>query len=70
MKKCVCVRPELVARIEFLEWTESDHLRHSKFAGLQEDKSAWSVLKEHAGGARLSFQPLDPADLRELVLVA
>jgi ATP-dependent DNA ligase len=25
MKKCVWVRPELVAQIEFLEWTESDH---------------------------------------------
>jgi bifunctional non-homologous end joining protein LigD len=25
MKKCVWVRPELLARIEFLEW---DHLRH------------------------------------------
>jgi ATP-dependent DNA ligase len=25
------VSPELVARIEFLEWTDSDHLRHSKF---------------------------------------
>src|SRR6266436_7581248 len=24
MKKCVWVRPELVAQIEFLEWTESD----------------------------------------------
>ena len=26
MKKCVWVKPELVAQIEFLEWTESDHL--------------------------------------------
>lgn len=33
MEKCVWVRPEIVARIEFLEWTDSDHLRHSKFAG-------------------------------------
>ena len=40
MEKCVWVRPELVAQIEFLEWTESDHLRHSKFAGLREDKDA------------------------------
>jgi bifunctional non-homologous end joining protein LigD len=47
MEKCVWVHPELVARIEFLEWTESDHLRHSKFAGLREDKSARSVVKEH-----------------------
>ena len=46
MKKCVWVRPQLVARIEFLEWTESDYLRHSKFAGLREDKDARSVVKE------------------------
>jgi DNA ligase D-like protein (predicted ligase) len=46
MEKCIWVRPELVAQIEFLEWTESDHLRHSKFAGLREDKDARSVVKE------------------------
>jgi DNA ligase D-like protein (predicted ligase) len=46
MKKCVWVRPELVAQIEFLEWTESDHLRHSKFGGLREDKDPRSVVKE------------------------
>jgi bifunctional non-homologous end joining protein LigD len=46
MDKCVWVRPELVAQIEFLEWTESDHLRHSKFAGLRQDKDARTVVKE------------------------
>jgi ATP-dependent DNA ligase len=49
MKKCVWVRPELVAQIEFLEWTESGHLRHSKFAGLREDKAPQAVVKEQAG---------------------
>jgi ATP-dependent DNA ligase len=49
MKKCVWVQPELTAQIEFLEWTESDHLRHLKFVGLREDKDARSVIKEHAG---------------------
>lgn len=49
MKKCVWVRPELVAQIEFLEWTESDHLRHSKFIGLREDKDAQDIVKEHGG---------------------
>jgi DNA ligase D-like protein (predicted ligase) len=49
MKKCVWVQPKLVAQIEFLEWTESDHLRHSKFVGLRDDKEARSVVKEHAG---------------------
>ena len=48
MKKCVWVRPQLVAQIEFLEWTGSDHLRHSKFVALREDKDARSVIKERA----------------------
>ena len=51
MKWCVWVRSELVARIEYLDWTDGDHLRHSKFAGLREDKDARSVAKEHAGEA-------------------
>jgi DNA ligase D-like protein (predicted ligase) len=46
MKKCVWVRPDLVAQIEYLEWTESDHLRHTKFVGLREDKNAPSITKE------------------------
>jgi DNA ligase D-like protein (predicted ligase) len=46
MKKCVWVRPELVAQIEFLEWTDADRLRHSKFAGLRDDKQARQVVKE------------------------
>jgi ATP-dependent DNA ligase len=46
MKKCIWVNPELVAQIEFLEWTESDHLRHAKFAGLRDDKNPRSVIKE------------------------
>jgi DNA ligase D-like protein (predicted ligase) len=49
MKKCVWVRPALVARIEFLEWTEADHLRHAKFAGLRDDKDARRVAKEQSG---------------------
>jgi hypothetical protein len=40
------VQPRLVAQIEFLEWTGADHLRHSKFAGLREDKDPKSVVKE------------------------
>jgi ATP-dependent DNA ligase len=44
-------RPQVVARIEYLEWMEGDHLRHSKFAGLRNDKRAQDVNKEHAGEA-------------------
>ena len=46
MKECVWLRPEAVARIEFLEWTEADRLRHSKFVGLRDDKDARNVVKE------------------------
>ena len=49
MKKCIWVNPELVAQIEFLEWTDKDHLRHAKFAGLREDKDAGTVVNEHRG---------------------
>ena len=49
MKKAVWLRPEAVAQIEFLEWTEGDRLRHSKFVGLREDKNPRSVVKEQAG---------------------
>jgi ATP-dependent DNA ligase len=46
MKKAVWLRPEAVAQIEFLEWTEGDRLRHSKFVRLREDKDPRNVVKE------------------------
>jgi bifunctional non-homologous end joining protein LigD len=49
MKKCIWVSPKLVAQIELLEWTDNDHLRHDRFAGLREDKGAGTVVKEHGG---------------------
>jgi ATP-dependent DNA ligase len=48
MKKAVWLKPEIVVQIEFLEWTDADHLRHSKFVGLREDKDARRVVKEQA----------------------
>ena len=46
MKKCVWLRPELVAQIEFLEWTGANHLRHTKFVGLRDDKDPCKVVRE------------------------
>jgi len=46
MKKCVWLRPEVVAVIEFLQWTEGDRLRHSKFVALRDDKDPREVIKE------------------------
>ena len=48
MKKCRWLRPELVAQVNFTEWTKADHLRHSRFAGLREDKDPREVRKEVA----------------------
>jgi DNA ligase D-like protein (predicted ligase) len=46
MKKCVWLRPEAVAQVEFLEWTEADRLRHSKFVALRDDKNPRAIVKE------------------------
>ena len=46
MKECVWVRPEVVAQIQFLEWTGADHLRHTKFVALRDDKDPLKVVRE------------------------
>jgi ATP-dependent DNA ligase len=35
MKECIWVRPELVAEIEFVEWTPDNHLRHARFVAMR-----------------------------------
>jgi ATP-dependent DNA ligase len=35
MKEYVWVRPELVAEVEFVEWTPDNHLRHARFVGMR-----------------------------------
>ena len=37
---------ELVGQFEFLEFTPDNHLRHSRFIGLREDKKAREVGPE------------------------
>ena len=34
MAECQWLRPRLVARVEFVEWTADRHLRHAKFVGM------------------------------------
>ena len=46
MKNCVWLKPELVAQIEFTEWTPDNHLRHSKFVGLTDDKYPRGIRRE------------------------
>jgi DNA ligase D-like protein (predicted ligase) len=46
MKLCVWVKPKIVVRIDFAEWTGADKLRHTKFIGLREDKDPKKVVRE------------------------
>src|SRR6185369_15175659 len=54
MKRCRWLRPDLVAQIQFTEWTRGGHLRHARFAGLRDDKDARDVVREVATTARRS----------------
>ena len=49
MQKCVWLKPQLVAAIDYAEITPGNHLRHSKFVALREDKKAEDVTLETPG---------------------
>jgi bifunctional non-homologous end joining protein LigD len=40
------IRPDLVAHVNFGEWTPDGKLRHPSFQGLREDKPAREVVRE------------------------
>lgn len=46
MKEITWTKPELVAQVQFVEWTAENRLRHSKFMGLRSDKIANDVQRE------------------------
>jgi bifunctional non-homologous end joining protein LigD len=46
MSMCRWLDPFLVVRVEFLEWTPEDRLRHPRFAGIRSDKDATEVMRE------------------------
>ncbi len=64
------VRPELVAKVEFSEWTKDGRLRHPSFKGIREDKPAADVVRERPASpgaersrvARESSKPDPQAD--------
>lgn len=39
-------KPQLVAEVEFTEWTDDGSIRHPSFQGLREDKKATEVVRE------------------------
>ena len=46
MAECRWLKPVLVGQFEFVEWTPDNHLRHSRFLGLRDDKKAREVGRE------------------------
>jgi bifunctional non-homologous end joining protein LigD len=46
MAQCRWLKPVLVGQFEFVEWTPDNHLRHSRFVALREDKRAQDVRRE------------------------
>jgi bifunctional non-homologous end joining protein LigD len=53
-RDAVFVRPDLVAEIDFAEFTADGVVRHGVFKGLRGDKAAKDVVLETAGGARMA----------------
>lgn len=45
MAECRWLEPVLVGQFEFVEWTPDGHLRHARFIGLREDKTARDVRR-------------------------
>ena len=43
MADCRWLKPVLVGQFEFVEWTPDNHLRHTRFIGLRDDKPASEV---------------------------
>jgi ATP-dependent DNA ligase len=46
MKDCRWLNPLLVGQFEFTEWTPDNHLRHSRFVALRDDKEATEVRRD------------------------
>ena len=46
MRTCVWVEPKLVANFEFLEWTDTNRVRHIAFVGIRTDKRPKDVTRE------------------------
>lgn len=46
MKGCIWVKPQVVVRIDFAEWTGGGKLRHTSFFALRQDKDPRKVVRD------------------------
>jgi ATP-dependent DNA ligase len=49
MAACCWLHPFIVVRVEFLEWTPENRLRHPQFAGIRSDKDAREAVRDDPG---------------------
>jgi bifunctional non-homologous end joining protein LigD len=45
MKQCHWVKPVMVCKVKFTEWTRDDRVRQPVFLGIREDKNANDVVR-------------------------
>ena len=55
------VKPELLCEMEFSEWTSEGMMRHPRFVGLREDKSARQVIQERPKHTMPAKTPKPPS---------
>ena len=67
-EKITWLEPELVAEIQFAEWTEDHLLRQASFKGLRADQEPGDIKKENADDQRLSDEKRkeDPSPAADL----
>jgi bifunctional non-homologous end joining protein LigD len=58
------IRPELVAQVQFRDWTSEGVIRHTSFRGLREDIDPKSVVREAASVAAPVSAPRSPRPTR------
>jgi ATP-dependent DNA ligase len=46
MEQCRWVKPNLVCKVAFVEWTDAGHLRHCTFVAMRDDKKPAEVVRE------------------------
>jgi ATP-dependent DNA ligase len=46
MKAYRWLKPRLLAEVDFADWTDANHLRHSRFVALRDDKNPKQVVRE------------------------
>jgi hypothetical protein len=46
VKECRWLKPKLVGQFGFVEWTDVNHLRYTRFIALRDDKKAKDLVRE------------------------